>query len=106
MLIPVKPEHRGKVTDELKQLYQLKTKRELTKHELRLLPFILHCVLNGGEIISGNCSIEEIEILEQLDDQGFLFYHPTTDTIAVTFDFYDTICEVLKHSYLTKAIEL
>lgn len=106
MLVPVKPEHRGKVTDELKQLYQLKTKRELTKHELRLLPFILHCVLNGGKIISGNCSNEEIEILEQLDDQGFLFYHRTTDTIAVTFDFYDTICEVLKHSYLTKAVEL
>ena len=105
MLVPVKPEHRGMVTDELKQLYQFKTQRELTKNELRLLPFILHSVLNGGKLISGNCSSEEIEILEQLDDQGFLFYQCMADTIAVTFDFYDTICEVLKHSYLTKAVE-
>lgn len=105
MLVPVKPEHRGMVTDELKQLYQFKTQRELTKNELRLLPFILHCVLNGGKLLQQQISSEEIEILEQLEDQGFLFYQRMADTIAVTFDFYDTICEILKHSYLTKAVE-
>lgn len=105
MLVPVKLEHRGAVTDELKKFYHDKTQRELTVRELRLLPFILHCVLNGGRIASGNLNSEEIQILDELYDANFIFYRQMADTIAVTTGYYDIICEVLKHSYLTQAVE-
>lgn len=103
MLIPVQPTSRGALTDELKGFYLEKTKRELTKRELRLLPFILHCGLNNGRIVSGNLNGEEIVILESLDEAGFIFYSRSGEMVGITEEYFDIVCEILKHSYLTKA---
>jgi len=105
MLISVQPKSRGKITDELKAFYLVKTKRELTTRELRLLPFLLHCGLNNGTIPSRNVNIEEIMILESLDESGFIFYSRSGELVAITEEYFDIICEVLKHSYLVKAEE-
>lgn len=105
MLIPVQPTSRGALTGELKAFYLEKTKRKLTKRELRLLPYVLHCGLNNGRIASGNINNEEIMILNELDEAGFIFYSRTADTVAITEEYFDIICEVLKHSYLVKAEE-
>lgn len=103
MLIPVQPTSRGALTDELKAFYLEKTKRELTKRELRLLPFLLHCGLNNGGIPSRSVNAEEIIILESLDEAGFIFYSRSGELVGITEGYFDTICEILKHSYLTKA---
>lgn len=105
MLIPVQPASRGAINDELKTFYLEKTKRELTKRELRLLPFLLHCGLNNGGISSRNINNEEITILESLDEEGFIFYSRSGELVGITEKYFDIICEVLKHSYLTKAEE-
>lgn len=103
MLIPVQPTSRGALTDELKTVYLEKTKRELTIRELRLLPYLLHCGLNGGSI--KNINSEEIIILQSLDEAGFIFYSRFGETIGITEKYFDIICEVLKNSYLVKAEE-
>ncbi len=105
MLIPVQPTSRDALTDELKAFYLEKTKRELTIRELRLLPFLLHCGLNNGRIASGNLNVEEIVILGSLDEAGFIFYSYSGDLVGITEEYFDIICEILKHSYLTKAEE-
>ena len=103
MLIPVQPKSRGALTDELKAFYLEKTKRELTIRELRLLPFLLHCGLNNGGIPSRNINAEEIVILESLDEVGFIFYSRGSELVGITEEYFDIVCEILKHSYLTKA---
>lgn len=105
MLIPVQPTSRGALTDGLKAFYLEKAKRELTKRELRLLPFLLHCGLNNGSVPSRNINAEEITILESLDEEGFIFYSRSGELVGITEKYFDIICEVLKHSYLTKAEE-
>lgn len=104
MLIPVQPK-RGTLTEECKSFYVEKTKRELTIRELRLLPFILHSGLNNGFINSRNLNCEEIIILEELGEAGFVFYSRSAEMLALTEEYFDIVCEVLKHSYLTKAKE-
>ena len=104
MLIPVQPASRGALTDELKKFYFEKTTRELTKRELRLLPYILHCSLNNGSVTRVNA--EEIVILESLDEAGFIFYSRSGELLALTDEYFDIICEVVKNSYLTKAEEI
>lgn len=105
MLIPVQPTSRGALTDELKAFYLEKTKRELTKRELRLLPFLLHCGLNNGNISSSKINSDEVAILESLDEADLIFYSRGGEMIGITEEYFDIICEVLKHSYLTKAEE-
>lgn len=105
MLIPVQPTSRGKITDELKAFYLAKTKRELTTRELRLLPFLLHCGLNNGAIPSRNVNIEEITILESLDEEGFIFYSRSGEMVGITEVYFEIICKIIRHSYLTMAVE-
>ena len=89
---------RGMLTDEIKQKSKELFGYEITKEELRLMPYAMYCVLNDGNLNRKNVDRVEMEILTNWEDKGFI-KSPFTG-LKVSKDFYDKVNELLWIGYV------
>lgn len=89
---------RGKVTEEAQKIANKYLKRDITQVELRLYPYLDFCIKNMNCYDRRKMSCEELDILEQLHDEGHVFY--TVHKLFCTRNFYDYLQEILAETYI------
>ena len=93
---------RGMLTEALKNKAENYLGREFTQKELRLYPFIVYCVINGGRIPREKINEQERKLLHLLMDEGRLkrncpdYYYPTRE-------FWSFMNDCLADSYVVLA---
>lgn len=99
---------RGTLTEEINNTAKKFLNRELSTTELRLYPYIDYCIKNTGAMQYSKINKEELEILEMLENEGYIYRHTGgmgTFYIAIRKDFYDFIQEILWLAYVEIKIE-
>ena len=96
---------RGMLTQELKNKAEKYLDREFTQKELRLYPFIVYCVTNGGKIPREKTDYEEREILQVLESEGRLVRKHPSDFYP-TKEFWTFMNDCLADSYVILAEDL
>ena len=89
---------RGMLTDEIKQKSKELFGYEITQEELRLMPYVMYCVLKDGNLNRKDVDSVEMEILTNWEDKGFI-KSPFTG-LKVSKDFYDKVNELLWIGYV------
>ena len=89
---------RGMLSEEIKQKSQELLWYEITQEELRLMPYVLYCVLNDQDVSPRHINVEERKILMEWDKKGFIS-SPSSD-LRVRKDFYDMANELLWIGYI------
>ena len=100
---------RGALNDAAVAEYKKRTDRELTREELRLLPFIQSKVMNGGRFNSKFINSTEMKILEELNEAGSLlllrtYGKPGFYDLAVSDGYWNALCRVLALTYVHTAV--
>ncbi len=93
---------RGVLTDEVKQLSKELFGYDFTVRELRLLPYLMHCLLDNTNIDVIHITAEERAILMGWQKTGFL-ERPSV-AFAVSGEFYDKLCKMLKIGYCSEML--
>ena len=94
---------RGKLTDEVKALSKELFGYEITVRELRLLPYILNCLVDNSNIDPAHINAEERKWFAKWRKEERMFTPSTALTVSP--DFYDTICKILKVGYCSDMLE-
>ena len=107
-LVFERKENRGMLNEKNKAYYFENTNRELTKQEMRLLPYMVYTFQNKEKL--SNLNEEEINILKSLNEQGLIefkrSYHlPGYYDIKINEDFY-FICQKFLMGYLFYLINI
>ncbi|BFU60734.1 MULTISPECIES: hypothetical protein [Rodentibacter] len=63
---------RGKLTDEIKQKSNELLGYEITQQELRLMPYVNYCLLNRKNISRDHIKREELDILTDWEEKGYI----------------------------------
>lgn len=89
---------RGQLTNRIKEKSKELLGYEISVKELRLMVYVQY-VLTNEQILRRNCiSVEEIEILEQWLDAGYLV--TLIPKLKITKKFWDIICELIYLGYV------
>jgi len=95
---------RGMLTSKIQEISIKYIGREISLSELRLIPYIQYVLCNEQVIeIHGRLrkvNNEEIEILKEWEKHGYI--HNIYNTISVSKEFWDFMCEILWYSYVYK----
>ena len=94
---------RGVLTDSVKELSLELFGYEITVKELRLLPYILDCLLNNRNVDPNKIDQTEREIMSKWRDEGRM--KDPASGLTVTPEFYDMICIVVKIGYCSSMID-
>lgn len=102
-----KKEDRGMINEQNKAYYFENTKRDLTKQEMRLLPYMIYTFQNKEKL--SNLNEDEIKILKSLNEQGLIefkraYHSPGYYDIKISENFYFVCNEILYMSYVCKAV--
>lgn len=100
---------RGALNDAAVAEYKKRTDRDLTREELRLLPFIQYTVMNEGRFKTIFINDAEKKILEELNEAGLVLFRRTHGLIgmydlAVSDGYWNTLCRVLALTYVHMAV--
>lgn len=90
---------RGMLSDEIQTKAKEFLGEEIDQEELRLYPYIDHCIKNGGRLDPSKLSIDEFYILNQLIVDGHIKIS-NDDKIEISYDFYKYMQEILWLSYV------
>ena len=93
---------RGKLTKEVKQLSSKLFGYEITVKGLRLLPYIMYCLMDNCNIDPIHINSDDRAVLMKWKKEGRLF--DPLSNLTVSSDFYDTICEMLRVGYCSEMI--
>lgn len=96
---------RGMLAKELKEKAENYLGREFTQKELRLYPFIVYCMTNGGYIPRDKTNEEELEMLRTLEKEGRL-KREYPARFFPTREFWHFMNDCLADSYVTLAEDL
>ena len=94
---------RGALTDQVKAITKYLTGAEFTVRELRLLPYLMHCLLDNSNVQPNKISAEERTILMEWQEKGWID-SPASD-FKVTEWFYATMSIVLRVGYCSDSIK-
>jgi len=89
---------RGQLTEELKAKSLELLGYEINQTELRLLPYLLYCLLNKLAIDYAKVNRAELDILNKWIDMEFIHLHHTG--VMVSKAFYDIANELLFIGYI------
>lgn len=70
--------------------------REITQRELRLMPYLLYCLMNDSNVERSCINAEEEQILTDWEKQGYIQYFP----LKISKQFYDFANELMFISYI------
>jgi len=88
---------RGMLTDEVQDVARAVLGREITMTELRLMPYMVHCLLDGGKV--NNLKLDEHSVLRQWEAEGFLRI-TNNRTACVTLEFWTAMTRILAEGYV------
>ena len=92
---------RGMITDEIKQKSIELLGYEVSQQELRLIPYVMYCLVNDDNIDMRKVNNAEREILMKWKEKGFID-SPSSD-LAMSKEFYDAANQFIFIGYV-KAI--
>lgn len=72
---------------------------DLTRTELRLMPYLFTCLMDRTSIRRDHVSQEELAILTTWESRELGEFTAPCRPVAVTKQFYDLMCDVLWESY-------
>lgn len=106
---------RGVLTPEVKEAMENFLKEESTVTQLRLLPYLLHCLMNNGNLNLEKINDEEGDILAEWNEKGFISITETNYILRIgdrhclhtnvkirNKEFYDWMCNIIYLSYINK----
>lgn len=89
---------RGQLTDRIKAKSLEILGYEISQNELRLMPYIIHVMMNNQRIEPDKINQEEREILKAWREAGHI--EGGTAGFAVTKEFWDICCEFVFLGYV------
>ena len=93
---------RGTLTKEVKKLSKELLGYEITVRELRMMPYIMYCLLDNCNIDPNKVNSEERAILMKWQKEERL--SSPSSNFMVSAEFYDIICQILKIGYCSDCI--
>lgn len=87
---------RGVLTPEIQEKAVAFFGREITQRELRLIPYLLHCLMNDSNVERSRVNAEEKQILSDWEKQGYIQHFP----FKISKRFYDFANELMFISYI------
>lgn len=101
---------RGFLTDEIKTLISsfLGEDEEINKTHLRLMPYLMTCLMNNGILDLEKINKVELHILKTWDLKGFIYFKRKKGDVgyyevkAKSVEFYNFVCKVLWYGYVIK----
>ena len=94
---------RGKLTDEVKKISQEQLGYEINVRQLRLLPYIQDCMMNGEIMARIRMNNEERDILDAWIQEGFIIsrHHGLP---VISKKFYKAMCAILMVGYCSEFV--
>lgn len=92
---------RGALNEDIQKIAKSKLGREISLKELRLMPYIDHCLKNERSIKIAHINTEERAILSLWRNVGWLEGGASFDSLRVTKEFFDAMQEILWLGYVT-----
>ena len=93
---------RGELTDKVKKLSKTLFGYEIDVTELRLIPYIFHCITNSQNIDLRRVNQQDREILKKWKKQNYIT-SPASD-LMVSSEFYEIMSKMLKVGYCSEYI--
>lgn len=89
---------RGQLTEKIKEVAFELLGKEITQAELRLMPYVQHCLMNSQAIDPHKVNSSERELLSDWRKRGFI--EGGVSGIGVTKDFWDALNQILWLGYV------
>ena len=89
---------RGMITDEIKKKSKELLGYEVSQRELRLIPYVMYCLVNNTPIDILKVNNYEIEILIKWMEKGFI--GPPLSDLVVSKEFYDAANQLIFIGYV------
>lgn len=89
---------RGMLTDRIKAASKELLGYEIGTRELRLMPYIMHVMMNSQKIEPNKINQEEREILQKWREAGLI--EGGASGLRITRQFWNIICEIVRLGYV------
>jgi len=93
-----KKQLRGNLTDRIKIKSKELLGYEINQTELRLMPYILHTMMNDQRIKPEHCNREDRDILKKWREAGHI--EGGASGLQITEEFWNIICEIVRLGYV------
>lgn len=87
---------RGFLDESRAKKYEAFLGHELTREELRLVPYLQYCAVNHQQTDRARMSAEERKIMREWKERGFLEIYPC---VIPTREFWEFMCDALFDFY-------
>ncbi len=94
---------RGMLTNEVLKISEEQLGYRITVRQLRLLPYIQYCMMNGESLKLRSLNAEEQSILEYWVDEGFM--EGSSGIPHVSKKFYEAMCAILMVGYCSEYVK-
>jgi len=89
---------RGQLTEYVQLIATRKFGYEISVTELRLMPYIMHVMMNSQKLDPNKINEEERKILSHWKMEGFVI--GGASGMEITKDFWDILCEIVFAAYV------
>ncbi len=89
---------RGVLTDKVNNIAKTMIGREISRTELRLIPYIQYVMVNEQKLDIAKIKSDEREILSKWRTEGFI--EGGASGLAITKEFWNFMCEILFEAYI------
>lgn len=101
---------RGFLSGAVKSLMSGFLDEEIETVHLRLMPYLLSCLMNNGVMSSDKINDKELNILKKWDEKGYIAFERKKGDVGFyevkikSLDFYKFMCDVIWLGYIQKDI--
>jgi len=90
--------NRGQLSKKIQEIANKRLGRDISKTELRLIPYIQYVMVNSQKIEPRHINGEERKTLQTWREAGYI--EGGASGLGLTKDFWDFMCEVLWEGYV------
>ena len=89
---------RGQLTQRIKDRSKELLGYEISRTELRLMPYVLHVMMNNQRIDPRHCNQDDRDILQKWRKAGHI--EGGASGLQITVEFWNIICEIVRLGYI------